>query len=320
MNKKYIYLIATILSVLFFYFGVPLDFLHEHNIAVTLIGAVVSTVLLAYTIFNFYRPTAEKKVGQKDDLGCFLMVLIVIFFFGFSFLLIYSEIKKTGRELSKNGIYTTGVIVDGELLQTRKADLSNVTIKFKTKEGQEMTVVEDISAGEFEKYSKFQEVPIIYSKNYPTITRIIKSDGELSKYTKTEIRDLTLKDFMAIIDLPNPIEVNGYLNSVNRKWNYENDSETNTTIYYNNYKNIALRVMPYKSVVYKNNEVNRDLFSKELKRLGFEEITKEGVKGRLLTNGKYAVNFSFERVETDDPNDSMLNFSQITVVNFVKLK
>jgi hypothetical protein len=45
MNKKYIYLIATILSVLFFYFGVPLDFLHEHNIAVTLIGAVVSTVL-----------------------------------------------------------------------------------------------------------------------------------------------------------------------------------------------------------------------------------------------------------------------------------
>lgn len=319
MNKKYIYLIATILSVLFFYFGVPLDFLHEHNIAVTLIGAVVSTVLLAYTIFNFYGPTAEKKVGQKDDLGCFLMVLIVIFFFGFSFLLIYSEIKKTGRELSKNGIYTTGVIVDGELLQTRKADLSNVTIKFKTKEGQEMTVVEDISAGEFEKYSKFQEVPIIYSKNYPTITRIIKSDSELSKYTKTEIRDLTLKDFMAIIDLPNPIEVNGYLNSVNRKWNYENDSETNTTIYYNNYKNIALRVMSYKSVVYKNNEVNRDLFSKELKRLGFEEITKEGVKGRLLTNGKYAVNFSFERVETDDPNDSVLNFSQITVVNFVKL-
>lgn len=320
MNKKYIYLIATILSILFFYFGVPLDFLHEHNIAVTLIGAVVSTVLLAYTIFNFYGPTAEKKVGQKDDLGCFLMVLIVIFFFGFSFLLIYSEIKKTGSELSKNGIYTTGVIVDGELLQTRKADLSNVTIKFKTKEGQEMTVVEDISAGEFEKYSKFQEVPIIYSKNYPTITRIIKSDSELSKYTKTEIRDLTLKDFMAIIDLPNPIEVNGYLNSVNRKWNYENDSETNTTIYYNNYKNIAIRVMPYKSVVYKNNEVNRDLFSKELKRLGFEEITKEGVKGRLLTNGKYAVNFSFERVETDDPNDSVLNFSQITVVNFVKLK
>jgi hypothetical protein len=319
MSKKYIYLIATILSVLFFYFGVPLDFLHEHNIAVTLIGAVVSTVLLAYTIFNFYGPTAEKKVGQKDDLGCFLMVLIVIFFFGFSFLLIYSEIKKTGSELSKNGIYTNGVIVDGELLQTRKADLSNVTIKFKTKEGQEMTVVEDISAGEFEKYSKFQEVPIIYSKNYPTITRIIKSDSELSKYTKTEIRDLTLKDFMTIIDLPNPIEVNGYLNSVNRKWNYENDSETNTTIYYNNYKNIALRVMPYKSVVYKNNEVNRDLFSKELKRLGFEEITKEGVKGRLLTNGKYAVNFSFERVETDDPNDSVLNFSQITVVNFVKL-
>lgn len=320
MNKKYIFLIATILSVLFFYFGIPLDFLHQHNIAVTLIGATVSTVLLAYTIFYFYGPTAEKKVGQKDDLGCFLMALIVIFFFGFSFLLIYSEIKKTDRELSKNGIYTTGVIVDGELLQTRKADLSNVTIKFKTKKGQEMIVVEDINSGEFEKYSQFQEVPIIYSKNYPTITRIIKSDSELSNYTKTEIRDLTLKDFMTIIDLPNPIEVNGYLNGVNRKWSYENDSETNTTIYYNNYKNIALRITPYKSLIYKNNEVNRDLFRKELERLGFKEITKEGIKGTLFTNRKYAVNFTFERVKTEDDNDSVLNFSQITVVNFVKLK
>ena len=320
MFKKYIFLIATISCVLFFYFGIPLDILHEHNIAITLIGAVSSTVLLACTIFNFYLPSAEKKAGKPDDMGCFLMVLIVVFFFGYSFLLIYNEVGKTSRELSKNGVYSTGLIVDGEQLQARRADLSNVTIKFKTQEGIEMIVVESISAKEFEKYAQFQEIPIVYSKNYPSIIKIIKSDSELSKYTKINIRDLTLKDFITILNIPNPIEVNGYLNGVNRKWNYENNQENNTTIYYNNYKNIALRITPYKSIIYKNDAINRDLFSKELKQLGFETITKDGIKGTLFSNGKYAINFTIERVKTDDSNAGILDFNQITVVNFVKLK
>ena len=321
MQKKIIFSALFGLSFWFFYRGIPLDFFHEYSTAVVLIGGITTTFLLALALFNLFPPKATQQTVDKsqDNFGCFLIAFVVLFFFGFSIYLIYDEIDRTSDEIEKNGVYTTGVIVDGSSYATRRADFSNVVIKFRTKDGKEQTTKQDISASEFARFSQYQEIPIVYSSRYPSILEILRSDASIAKYSKTKIRELTLKDFMTILDMEAPIEINTFLNGINQKWQYDNGGDNNSNIYENKFKNIALKVTNKKELIYILNEVNQQLFDTEIKELGFTKTELLGSKGMLYSNGKYIINIRIEKIDTNDEND-ILGFKQVTVIDLLKVK
>lgn len=321
MQKKLLFSALFLLSFWFFYRGIPLDIFHQYNIAVTLIGGILTTVLLAIALFNLFPVDDTKQTTDKkeENFGCVLIVFVIVFFFGFSIFLLYDEIERTSAEIEKNGVYTTGYIVDGSSYSSRRADFSNVIIKFKTKDGKEQTTKQDISASEFSRFSQFQEIPIVYSSRYPSILEILRSDESIAKYSKTKVRDLTLKDFMTILDMSAPIEINTFLNGINQKWNYDNGGDRNSNIYENNFKNIGIKVVNQKELIYVHNGVNQQLFESEMNELGFKKTDIYGEKGLFFTNDKYLINIRIERINTNDEN-SFLDFKQITAVDLIKMK
>jgi len=317
--KKYLLLVATLISIAFFYRGIPLDILHSHHIAFVLVGGIISTVLLAATIFQFYRPIAVKKIGQKDDTGCMLMVFIVVFFFGYSIFLIFDETRQVSKEIQTNGKYTTGFIIDGSSYTTRRADFTNVSIKYKTQEGKEYITVHDISAKEFENYTQFQEIPIVYSSKYPTLIRILRSDSEIAKYSKRTIRDLKISDFEKILDLKSATAINDYLNAVNLKWTVENDNEANSFVFVNNYKKAYLKVILGEELIYMPEDNVFNLFNDEINQNYHKTSENESVKGSLYTKPGYILNCRIERIR-ENSDDSMIGSKQISVLEILKTK
>lgn len=322
MQRKILFSALTVLSFWFFYKGIPIDVYHSSSTFIVIAGGILTTVLLAVTLFNFFPvdETAEKADMKSGDFGCFLIAVTVVFFFSFSGLLIYNEIKMTEDEIKNYGEYTSGIIIDGSSITTRKADFSNVTIKFKTKDGNEYTTVQDISESEFNNFAQYQEIPIVYSSRYPSILEILKSDADIAKYAKTKIRDLKIADFTAILELKTANEIIKYLNGVNQKWDCRNGGEINSNIYYNNFKKIAIKVTLQRELIYMHNEVNQGLFENEIAQSGFKKMDGLGVGGMLYAKDNYILNKRIERLKNDDENGSMLDFRQITLVDILKGK
>jgi hypothetical protein len=321
MYKKYIFLALTLLSIAFFYKGVPLDIFHAHTTILTLVGGILSTILLAITFFNFFPPRAVKVEDKKqDNFGCVFIVVIVVFFFGFSGFLIFNTVNESGLEIEKNGKYTVGEIVNGSSFKTRKADFTNVIIKYKTQDGKVYQTTQDISAEEFKNYYRFQEIPIVYSSKYPTILQILRKDTDIAKYLKVKIRDINVSDLKKLVELNNPSEINQYLNSVNQKWQYEKTYDGNSYIYSNNFKKIMVKVTPGKELVYVLNDVNNDLFEDELNKSDFKKSDNYEGKGTVYIKPGYILNKRIERIKNSDPEKGLLDFEQKTVVYFLKTK
>lgn len=321
MYRKYIYLVLTLLSIAFFYKGVPLDVFHAHTTILTLVGGILSTVLLAITFFHFFPPKALKVEDKKqDNFGCVFIVVIVVFFFGFSGFLIFNTVNESGLEIEKNGKYTVGQIVNGSSFKTRKADFTNVIIKYKTQDGKVYQTTQDISADEFENYYRFQEVPIVYSSKYPTILQILRKDTDIAKYLKVKIRAINVSDLEKIIELNNPSAINQYLNSVNQKWQYQKNYDGNSYVYSNNFKKIMLKVTLGKELVYVLNDVDNDLFENELNKSGFRKSDNYEGKGTVYIKPGYIFNRRTERIKNNDPEKGILDFEQKTVVYFLKTK
>ncbi len=322
MNKKIIYLVLFVFSVWFFWRGIPIDIFHSYPIILSLVAGIVTTFLLTITLFQFSPANSDNKLTEKQDqnLGCILIAVIVAFFFAFSIYLIFDEINRTNEELEKNGVYTTGVIVSGSSFKTRKVDLTSVVIQFKDKKGKVIYTNQDISASEFARYSKNQEIPIVYSEKYPSILKILRDDKSIEKFSKTPVKDLSLNDLISIFELKSPEQINKFLNTVNKKWDYQNAGEYNSKIYFNKFKNIAIKVNDSTSVIYMHNRVDPNLFEDELSRLGFKRIDEERVKGLIYRNDNYLLSKRVERIESNNPNDGPFNFKQLTVIEMIKLK
>jgi hypothetical protein len=273
MFKKYLYLALFLFSAWFFYKGIPLDTFHHHYIILTIIGGVLTTGLLAMALFNFFPAKVEVEGAEKtkdDNFGCFLIAGIVAFFFGYSVFLIFEDSSRIAKEIEEHGVYATGYIVDGSSYKSRKVDMTDVTIQFTSADGEKHTVVHEISAAEFQRYYQFQEVPLVYSKRYPSILEILSSDAAIAKYSKKEIRNLQLKDLLGLLSFKTAGEIKDHLNNVNQKWEAGNDGTPNTYTFTNKFTNIAIKLTINQGLVYVHNTNDPTLFKDELTAMDFQ--------------------------------------------------
>jgi hypothetical protein len=325
MNKAILWGLAAVFLVWFFYAGIPIDIYSQWSTAIFLIAGI-STGITATACFIFLLPKKEEvklegnKMPEGDNSGYAIFAVFMLFLFGFPIFLIFHQTQMESDEIKNYGELSYGHIVNGNSYKTRKADFSNLTVQYQTKEGTLFTEKCDISAQEFSKYALNQEIPIVYSKRYPSFFRIIRSDAEIAKYSKTKIRDLTIKDFLTILDLQTPMEIDKYLNQINKKWDYQNGGDVNSNIYFNKFKNIALKVTDKKELIYMHSDVNPQLFDDEIAQLGFvknDAITDHGI---LYTNGNYILNKRMERLQGNNSEMSMLDYRQVTLIDILKTK
>jgi hypothetical protein len=317
MLKKILFPVLFILSVWFFVGGIAVDVYERNYILLTLIAGILTTGLLAMSLFILFPP-APARDGEKarvnDDFGCFLIILIVGWFFGFSIFLIYKSSGETKDELKDHGVYTIGTVIDGSSFKTRRVDMTDVTIEFETKEGTTIVTKADVPSGSFDNYYKGQQVQIVYSALHPRIIGIIWSDSDVERYTGIKVRQIRLDDLYKILDLKKGKDIEDYLNSICPKWEYQEGIEGEST-YKNILKDIALKTNENGSLMYMEaSSGGVNLIEYDLSKKGIEAQNMENIK--LYKDGNYSILSKRERVMQNDglPNGParFVNLTTIT--------
>lgn len=316
MKKVIYYGVSTLMTVGFFTFLIPVDLFEQAPVLFTFIATIVSTILLAMTIFSIpFEMTEDEKVNGSAW-GYVYFIAIAGFLFGYGIFLLSHHSDRVSKEINDYGIYTVGIVIGGESLKTRKIDNTHVVVKFIDENGNTQRVKHSLSSYEFEKMHRSQYVPIVYSKNYPDLIRVLKNNSEIAFYSKLEIRDMKIQDLMDLLEISNSKKGLNHLNSFSQRWKI-NSRSFKDKIWYENVLN--------QSVIQRENHqiamvVAGRLFNKfddELFKLGFVRVEQE--KATLLyENDQFFLHLKFERKLTPgDYTDFGSGISENTIITLV---
>lgn len=178
-----IYAIALIFLVWLFFYGIPNDFLIQYPILCALAGVIcIASLYLLMAILKSCigpQPEVDKTTEVKHrKLLCYLFItlslaVLLISFFGTTISLVSKGSKLKSIEFEENGIFTTGIVVSGKILKSRKGDLSKLTVKYNV-DGKEYIEDAQMPASSVEEYAIGQEVPLEYSRRKTSLIQRFK--------------------------------------------------------------------------------------------------------------------------------------------------
>jgi hypothetical protein len=317
MKKVVFYGLATLLTVVFFTYLIPVDTFEQFPVLLTFVATVVSTIFLAITIFSIPFEMTEEEEKNGSAWGYVYFIAIAGFLFGYGIFLLSHHSDRVSKEINDYGIYTVGIVIGGESLKTRKIDNTHVVVKFKDENGNTQRVKHSLSSYEFEKMHRSQYIPIVYSKNYPELIRVLKSNSEIAYYSKIKIRDISIKDLMELLDETNGKVGLKKLNSFSQRWKINNRSYQDRIIYENVLnQSVIQREKHQVTMVVTGRLINK--FDDELFKLGFVRVEQE--KATLLyENDQFFMHLKFERKLTSgDYTDFGSGISENTIINLYK--
>lgn len=293
MKKVVFYGFATLLTVVFFTYLIPVDTFEQFPVLLTFVATIVSTIFLAITIFSIPFEMTEEEEKNGSAWGYVYFIVIVGFLFGFGIFLLSHHSDRVNKEIDDYGVYTVGIVIGGESLKTRKIDNTHVVVKFIDENGNTQRVKHSLSSFEFENMHRSQYIPIVYSKNYPELIKVLKNNSEIAYYSKLKIRSLEIKDLMELLDQTNRKIGLRKLNSFSQRWKVNNRSYQNSIIYEN--------VLNQNVIQKENNKImaffsgrNFEKFEDEIFKLGFHKIDTKDV-GIWYENEGYLLHFFFDR-------------------------
>lgn len=178
-----IYAIALIFLVWLFFYSIPKDFLIQYPILCALAGVIcIASLYLLMAILKSFigpQPEVDKNTEVKHlKLLCYLFItpyiaVLLISFFGTTISLVSKGSKLKSIEFEENGIFTTGIVVSGKILKSRKGNLSKLTVKYNV-DGQEYIEDTQMPASSVEEYAIGKEVPLEYSRRKTSLIQRFK--------------------------------------------------------------------------------------------------------------------------------------------------
>src|SRR5436189_6478973 len=106
------------------------------------------------------------------------------------------------QSLSEHMEKAKGTIVSGYSVSSRRADFAvQVTVQFKTKEGEQIRATEDISSYAFRQFYKGQQVDLVYSTTDPTNIDLLTGETNIKTLTKSEDRDINPADLIEMMNI-----------------------------------------------------------------------------------------------------------------------
>lgn len=157
----------AIVLILIIIVALPLSFLSEYLIALTMIFGALMTISLGVFLASF------KNIRESEGFG-FVVLGLIIFFFIISAGIIYYQVAQESDEMTNNSLVTTGKIIDGKIRRGRRSSSAEIKIEFTTTDGQQVQASEFVTEREFGQYHIGKEVKIQYSKSSPNVINIVR--------------------------------------------------------------------------------------------------------------------------------------------------
>jgi len=279
-------------------FLLPDAALIDYKFILCLLGTAALAVCSHSSILYYKTWTAdflEKRGEVNINFQAFplLMIPAVLVFF----LMSWRFSSAADRSLAKDMIKTKGTIVSGYSISSRRTDVvSNVTVRFKTKEGKSITTTEDISSYAFKNFYEGQEVDMVYSKSNPTNIDLLTSESDIKDLTHSAERNISPTDLFELMKVA-PADVEAYLDKIAFGWQFDESSAT----WINEKKQLALKISPG-NVTFTAMQSMGLIFPKRLKELGFRSLDSGprepySLKPRLFENDSYMVSIEYKNIQ-----------------------
>ena len=185
IKKLVIWCSAAVAIFVLFYWGIPVNIYQNSPVFFAAVGSISLTVTVIMSmalLMSLKKPKPDPNAGSIEGYVIFAVLMVTLF--GGGALFIYREIQMEKQELAQYGEVAIANIVNGSSLTTRRVDLTNITLTFVKKDGEESTVTHSISSKQFANFYQGQQVPVLYSTRYPSVIKIIDSFEEMQKYIK----------------------------------------------------------------------------------------------------------------------------------------
>lgn len=280
-KRRIIWCTLTVFIFILFYFLIPNTIYNTAPFIISIIGGILFTVCLAQAIGNF-RNWEDFNSKNKEDWRSRYIPFVVIpgFAMIFVFVMNFSSNEKT--ELKKHGQLTTGIIVDGSAIKTRRAEIYDLTVRYQTKEGRVCIVKETVGKNEFTKVHKGEEVELIYSTKDPTMIQLLINEQSIQSYTGSDERQLNITDLINLLNT-NSNQIKSSLNKITYGWRYN----TNDSIWENQRTTSAIKIYPNKEIRCLTFGQSAFKFSNEFKKLNFNLIPTENKEVSFFESDQY---------------------------------
>jgi hypothetical protein len=268
MLRKILYPLLLVLVIWLFGWGLPVDFSNRYPVFLAFTGSILGTGALVMSLLRFSEGSGEKN---ESAYGFGIFAALTVFLFGFGVFIFYNTESRVEAEFKENGVYTLATIKDGSSVSGDKFDLTSVKVNFTNEEGKNRYADIDISASEFNGHYVDEKLPIVYSRNYPTMARIINDKDDYKRFTATGERELGIKDLTGFLQFTPGKAANDFLNTVNQQWEFKYFSPDSSYSYTNEVKNIRITAFT-NEMKYVTPGGDKNLFVPELEKSGYRLI------------------------------------------------
>lgn len=311
LKALFISFAAWILVIWLFFFAIPVNFAIRHTILIAILGCIsicIASVAFFAALVKFLRRN-NPDVKPKDYEGYLIFGIILVSLFGSGILLITNGTNLESREFSKYGQFTTGIVTSGKIMKIKKTDFSSLTVRYNA-DGREYTESVDMPASIMDNYGIGQEIPLVYSKRYPKIVRIV-SNSDISLYTRKAEKKLSVDDLLKVMEMKTSDEALKYLNELNQKWTAKQGAESRSVVYENRLRNMVIKVIGEEELTFASED--SVITDEDVLQAGFKAIPNEITGGITYENNNFLLNINRKRV-----GDISQGISYMPVISIVK--
>lgn len=201
-----------------FFFILPELGITRNTFIFSILGTICLSVCLVniFVYYGSWREAFIKTYGKpKPPIEGYAVISL---FPGFIFYFIISSCFSSGadkilKETQEDAIAT---VIDGSSIEGR-INYATVTVQFTTKDGREISSVEDVTTYKFKDFYLGQKLNIVYSKTDPHNIDLLIDNYSVIKMKGMQNREIEPADLVKLITIPYS-DLGIELNKINNNW------------------------------------------------------------------------------------------------------
>jgi hypothetical protein len=320
MNKKIGFLVAAICIYCFFYFVIPVTFVHSAQFFWAFVGSILTAVcifLIGYTkAEERYDIDNYKANNSKMTVSILLAVLVGL---GGAIVLFFRFGTREKEFIEANPVIAIGTVVDGKSTTTKRRGSSNTTyeldVKYKDSNAVEYKTEANISSEEWNNAGKGMLVTVVYEKNNPSVCKVIMKSKEAMAYLGKDKKIFpSIKNLQAFL---NTKDYNEQKKLLGDYWSVNKMEDTEDGIQFtNSISRDNLGVMSLGNI-YINEEENDVAYNAILQearatmKVVYDSMATNSTKGILLQNDSMQIRFQNYSSSSQMESGGEFNFSML---------
>lgn len=238
MITRIIWGLLLLASLYYFNIQIGVPTYYHSEIILPLIAGVLAAICLLQAICGFRSISDLSPYEDERDWRHPLIKFtpLAAIFFGIICYVVGGY--RVDHLLETQGVNAWGQIQDGVSITGGRNPTSALTVRFTTKDGQDISQGITVDPGEFNRRYRGQEVMVRYYPGDPSICRMVKDNATTLGDTGEKSRRLEISDLEKLLtEVTNEDSVGARLNRINSRWTKDKHSESNL-ITWNNQANL----------------------------------------------------------------------------------